>query len=275
MQTVNWRRDGGRGGNLQISLLVSCVRASTFPVKGDISSSYLICPDQWLGLRRFYGTFEQQRAFQLTKCVDYHQSLNNKPVQSCPICPRWEITGSLWLASHILHTSASWSLTPFSRRAAPSIILLRKQQRWIDWKRCSCVQYYQFPELWFARISRKSFTPPSYFCACVWVARLRVHRWMVRKTWGFMMCDIDCVPVSWTWLRIPGVLQRLGFTYFVLSLLQTFWGQREISPTAVSSTVRFTLIRHCTLEGGKKTQKSWKEDQARHIFKVEMLFAPG
>ncbi|XP_041866411.1 heparan-alpha-glucosaminide N-acetyltransferase isoform X2 [Melanotaenia boesemani] len=35
-------------------------------------------------------------------------------------------------------------------------------------------------------------------------------------------------PLSWSWLRIPGVLQRLGFTYFVLSLLQTFWGQKEI-----------------------------------------------
>lgn len=122
--SLGW--DGGWGGNLQISL-VSCVRASTFPVKGDISSSHLICPGQWLGLRRFYGTFAQQRAFQLTKCVDYHQSLNNKPVQSCPICLRWEITGSLWLASHILYTSASWSLTPFSRHATPSIILLRKQ----------------------------------------------------------------------------------------------------------------------------------------------------
>ncbi|XP_056291678.1 heparan-alpha-glucosaminide N-acetyltransferase isoform X2 [Pseudoliparis swirei] len=35
-------------------------------------------------------------------------------------------------------------------------------------------------------------------------------------------------PLSWSWLRVPGVLQRLGFTYFVLSLLQTFWGQKEI-----------------------------------------------
>ncbi|CAL8366505.1 unnamed protein product [Gadus morhua 'NCC'] len=32
-------------------------------------------------------------------------------------------------------------------------------------------------------------------------------------------------PLSWSWLRIPGVLQRLGFTYFVLSLMQTAWGQ--------------------------------------------------
>ncbi|KAM4607908.1 heparan-alpha-glucosaminide N-acetyltransferase [Polymixia lowei] len=35
-------------------------------------------------------------------------------------------------------------------------------------------------------------------------------------------------PLSWSWLRIPGVLQRLGFTYFVLSLMQTFWGRKEI-----------------------------------------------
>ncbi|XP_076025392.1 heparan-alpha-glucosaminide N-acetyltransferase [Genypterus blacodes] len=34
-------------------------------------------------------------------------------------------------------------------------------------------------------------------------------------------------PLSWSWLRVPGVLQRLGFTYFVLSLLQTFWGLVE------------------------------------------------
>nr|XP_020501780.1 heparan-alpha-glucosaminide N-acetyltransferase-like isoform X2 [Labrus bergylta] len=39
-------------------------------------------------------------------------------------------------------------------------------------------------------------------------------------------------PLSLSWLRVPGVLQRLGFTYFVLSLLQTFWGQKEIPPTA-------------------------------------------
>uniref|UniRef100_A0A8D3AP24 Si:dkey-192p21.6 n=1 Tax=Scophthalmus maximus TaxID=52904 RepID=A0A8D3AP24_SCOMX len=39
-------------------------------------------------------------------------------------------------------------------------------------------------------------------------------------------------PLSWSWLRIPGVLQRLGFTYFALSLLQTFWGQREIPLTS-------------------------------------------
>ncbi|XP_029927000.1 heparan-alpha-glucosaminide N-acetyltransferase isoform X1 [Myripristis murdjan] len=35
-------------------------------------------------------------------------------------------------------------------------------------------------------------------------------------------------PLSWSWLRVPGVLQRLGFTYFVLSLMQTFWSRREI-----------------------------------------------
>ncbi|KAM4590666.1 heparan-alpha-glucosaminide N-acetyltransferase [Odontesthes bonariensis] len=39
-------------------------------------------------------------------------------------------------------------------------------------------------------------------------------------------------PLSLSWLRIPGVLQRLAFTYFVLSLLQTFWGQKEIPLSA-------------------------------------------
>ncbi|CAB1425093.1 unnamed protein product [Pleuronectes platessa] len=39
-------------------------------------------------------------------------------------------------------------------------------------------------------------------------------------------------PLSWSWLRVPGVLQRLGFTYFVLSQLQTFWRQREIPLTS-------------------------------------------
>ncbi|XP_061644891.1 heparan-alpha-glucosaminide N-acetyltransferase isoform X2 [Phyllopteryx taeniolatus] len=34
-------------------------------------------------------------------------------------------------------------------------------------------------------------------------------------------------PLSWSWLRIPGVLQRLGFTYFVLALLQILWGHKE------------------------------------------------
>ncbi|KAK7901694.1 hypothetical protein WMY93_018463 [Mugilogobius chulae] len=32
-------------------------------------------------------------------------------------------------------------------------------------------------------------------------------------------------PLSWSWLRIPGVLQRLAATYLVLSLLQTLWGR--------------------------------------------------
>ncbi|XP_008320341.1 heparan-alpha-glucosaminide N-acetyltransferase isoform X2 [Cynoglossus semilaevis] len=39
-------------------------------------------------------------------------------------------------------------------------------------------------------------------------------------------------PLSCSWLRIPGVLQRLGFTYFVLSLLQTFWSHKEIPLTS-------------------------------------------
>ncbi|KAL2083233.1 hypothetical protein ACEWY4_021006 [Coilia grayii] len=35
-------------------------------------------------------------------------------------------------------------------------------------------------------------------------------------------------PLSWSWLRIPGVLQRLGFTYFALALMQTFSARTDI-----------------------------------------------
>lgn len=69
-----------------------------------------------------------------------------------------------------------------------------------------------------------------------------------------MLCVLHCALVSWSWLRIPGVLQRLGFTYFVLSLLQTFWGQKEIPLTAVSSSVKFSYFSHYTQE--KKLKES-------------------
>ncbi|XP_042314382.1 heparan-alpha-glucosaminide N-acetyltransferase-like [Sceloporus undulatus] len=34
-------------------------------------------------------------------------------------------------------------------------------------------------------------------------------------------------PLSWSWARIPGVLQRLGFTYFVLALMQTCFSIKD------------------------------------------------
>nr|XP_015202918.1 PREDICTED: heparan-alpha-glucosaminide N-acetyltransferase-like [Lepisosteus oculatus] len=36
-------------------------------------------------------------------------------------------------------------------------------------------------------------------------------------------------PLSWSWARIPGVLQRLGFTYFVLALMETFCAKKHAS----------------------------------------------
>ncbi|XP_026080696.1 heparan-alpha-glucosaminide N-acetyltransferase [Carassius auratus] len=44
----------------------------------------------------------------------------------------------------------------------------------------------------------------------------------------FYLCVYITALVSLSWLRIPGVLQRLGFTYFVLALMQTFSPHREI-----------------------------------------------
>uniref|UniRef100_A0A8C9V291 Si:dkey-192p21.6 n=1 Tax=Scleropages formosus TaxID=113540 RepID=A0A8C9V291_SCLFO len=42
------------------------------------------------------------------------------------------------------------------------------------------------------------------------------------------------VSVSWSWARIPGVLQRLGFTYFVLSLIHMWCLRKEIPLKQVS-----------------------------------------
>ncbi|XP_039995830.1 heparan-alpha-glucosaminide N-acetyltransferase isoform X2 [Xiphias gladius] len=67
------------------------------------------------------------------------------------------------------------------------------------------------------------------------VSRLQLLRKITWRTVVLLMlgfCFLNYSPrdgpLSWSWLRIPGVLQRLGFTYFVLSLLQTFWGHKEI-----------------------------------------------
>ncbi|XP_047458205.1 heparan-alpha-glucosaminide N-acetyltransferase isoform X2 [Mugil cephalus] len=61
---------------------------------------------------------------------------------------------------------------------------------------------------------------------------LRKFSWRTAVLFLLGFCFINYSPrdgpLSWSWLRVPGVLQRLGFTYFVLSLLQTFWGQKEI-----------------------------------------------
>ncbi|XP_047206950.1 heparan-alpha-glucosaminide N-acetyltransferase [Girardinichthys multiradiatus] len=71
------------------------------------------------------------------------------------------------------------------------------------------------------------------------VNRLQLLRKITWRTVVLMMlgfCFLNYSPrdgpLSWSWLRIPGVLQRLGFTYFVVSLLQTFWGQSPIPERA-------------------------------------------
>ncbi|XP_029031579.1 heparan-alpha-glucosaminide N-acetyltransferase isoform X2 [Betta splendens] len=65
------------------------------------------------------------------------------------------------------------------------------------------------------------------------VGRLQLLRKITWRTVALMVIGFCFVNhggrlLSWSWLRFPGVLQRLGFTYFALSLLQTFWGQKEI-----------------------------------------------
>ncbi|KAM4704112.1 heparan-alpha-glucosaminide N-acetyltransferase-like [Rhinophrynus dorsalis] len=35
-------------------------------------------------------------------------------------------------------------------------------------------------------------------------------------------------PLSWSWARIPGVLQRLGFTYFIVALMHTCFSKKNL-----------------------------------------------
>lgn len=114
----------------------------------------------------FTALLSWQRAFQLTKCVDYHQSLNNTPVLSRPICPQSGDNRESLIS--FPHSPSIHILKPdtISQRAALFIMLppgsgalIRKDVR--------CVQYCQFPDLWFARISRKTFTPLRYTWLCV------------------------------------------------------------------------------------------------------------
>ncbi|XP_067092599.1 heparan-alpha-glucosaminide N-acetyltransferase [Osmerus mordax] len=75
----------------------------------------------------------------------------------------------------------------------------------------------------FSSMQRKGVT-------CVQLLRKLTWRTVVLMMIGFCFINYSPKdgPLSWSWLRVPGVLQRLGFTYFILSLMETFWGQREI-----------------------------------------------
>ncbi|XP_072533088.1 heparan-alpha-glucosaminide N-acetyltransferase [Salminus brasiliensis] len=72
------------------------------------------------------------------------------------------------------------------------------------------------------------------------VTRLQLLRKLTWRTVVLMLigfCFINYSPrdglLSWSWLRIPGVLQRLAFTYYVLSIMQTVSSSREIPPKEV------------------------------------------
>ncbi|XP_017320515.1 heparan-alpha-glucosaminide N-acetyltransferase isoform X5 [Ictalurus punctatus] len=70
------------------------------------------------------------------------------------------------------------------------------------------------------------------------VTRLQLLRKLSWRTVVLILigfCFINYSPrdglLSLSWLRIPGVLQRLAFTYFTLSLMQMFSPHREIPPS--------------------------------------------
>lgn len=117
---------GGRGANL-------CVQSvSTFPVK---RRRFLLLFDLSRSMIRITALFTAllcwQRAFQLTKCVDYHQSLNNTPVSSCSICP--ELGDNRESLISFPHSPYIHILKPdtIPRRAALSIMFPFRKW-WID-----------------------------------------------------------------------------------------------------------------------------------------------
>ncbi|XP_048060881.1 heparan-alpha-glucosaminide N-acetyltransferase isoform X1 [Megalobrama amblycephala] len=65
-----------------------------------------------------------------------------------------------------------------------------------------------------------------------WLQLLRKVTWRTIVLMLIGFCFMNYSPrdgfLSWSWLRIPGVLQRLSFTYFVLAVMQTFSPHREI-----------------------------------------------
>ncbi|KAF5890420.1 proto-oncogene tyrosine-protein kinase receptor Ret isoform X1, partial [Clarias magur] len=73
------------------------------------------------------------------------------------------------------------------------------------------------------------------------VTRLQLFRKLSWRTVVLMLigfCFINYSPrdglLALSWLRIPGVLQRLAFTYFILSLMQMLSPYREIPQSQVS-----------------------------------------
>ncbi|XP_063814810.1 heparan-alpha-glucosaminide N-acetyltransferase-like isoform X2 [Pseudophryne corroboree] len=67
-----------------------------------------------------------------------------------------------------------------------------------------------------------------------------VHRYQLLRKLTWRTCILMAIgvfflnygpadgPLSWRWARIPGVLQRLGFTYLILSLMHTCFSKREL-----------------------------------------------
>ncbi|XP_034994000.2 heparan-alpha-glucosaminide N-acetyltransferase-like isoform X3 [Zootoca vivipara] len=71
-------------------------------------------------------------------------------------------------------------------------------------------------------------------------------------------------PLSWSWARIPGVLQRLGFTYFILALMETFFCLKDLDiyqelykttqpfdPEGILGTINSILMAFFGLQAGK------------------------
>lgn len=155
-----------------------------------------------------------QRAFQLTKCVDYHQSLNNTPVLSRPICPQSGDNRESLIS--FPHSPSIHILKPdtISQCPALSIIpspgsggLIRKDVR--------CVQYCQFPFVWFARISRKRLdTSEIHLAVGLGVAHfVGSSWWRHRVLWRVTLIVFQCPGPGWGFLECCSVWASLTLFY--------------------------------------------------------------
>ncbi|XP_038599291.1 heparan-alpha-glucosaminide N-acetyltransferase-like [Tachyglossus aculeatus] len=88
---------------------------------------------------------------------------------------------------------------------------------------------------WFVFILGTSVALAFYAMRRRGVSRAQLLRKLTWRTAVLMIIGVFFLnygpldgPLSWSWARIPGVLQRLGFTYFTVALMQTFFSVKDI-----------------------------------------------
>lgn len=160
----------------------------------------------------------RQRAFQLTKCVDYHQSPNNAPVSSRPICPQSGDNRESLISFphspriHILKPDAVFPACRAVHHASP--------RKWgMDWKGCSCVQLSISGLVICADQQEELDTSELHLVlsVCVCVCELHIlcaRRWWRRRVlWCLTLIVFQCPGPGWGFLECCSVWASLTLFY--------------------------------------------------------------